>query len=466
MPEETQDPGSFRDPAGSIHIADGRVFRAVSPLAIENFRAVDASGLLGELVESGRLIDWRDVTDRGTWPVGTESAAAVLEHPRLPFVSYPYEWSFAGLRAAALLHLDIHLMALARDVTLSDASAYNVQFQGARPVFIDHLSFRPYREGEFWLAHRQFSEQFLVPLLFRSVLGIAHNAWYRGNVEGIPTGALAAVLPWHTRWRPRVAMHVTLPSTFQRRRFGAGNRALGGVTAGRRFSKNAMTEMLRGLHAWIGGLRPKDGASAWSGYTDDNVYSDDDAAAKRQTVADFIGAAGPGTVFDIGCNTGLFAETALGAGAAQVIGFETDPGALEVAFARARDKTLDFLPLHLDAANPSPAQGWRQTERKGLAERADPGGVLALALIHHLVIGRNIPLDQAIGWLISLAPAGVIEFVPKSDPMVRAMLSDRDDIFADYTFENFKNAVASRARVVGVEPVGATGRELVVFDRA
>ena len=114
---------------------------------------------------------------------GEAGAAAVhlLEHPRVPFISYPYEWSASLLRKAALHHLDTQLEALERGFTLSDATAYNVQFVGPKPVFIDHLSFRPYRDGEIWAGHRQFCMQFLNPLIIWSRLGIAPNPWYRGN---------------------------------------------------------------------------------------------------------------------------------------------------------------------------------------------------------------------------------------------------------------------------------------------
>ncbi|MCH8816049.1 MAG: class I SAM-dependent methyltransferase, partial [Chloroflexi bacterium] len=90
------------------------------------------------------------------------------------------------LRRAALHYLDLHLDLLERNFTLSDASAYNIQFRGTRPVFIDVLSIRPYREGEYWTGYRQFCEQFLNPLLLVAVSGIPYQAWFRGNIEGIP----------------------------------------------------------------------------------------------------------------------------------------------------------------------------------------------------------------------------------------------------------------------------------------
>src|SRR5690606_24922064 len=125
------------------------------------------------LVEKGRLVPTREV-DAGVLGALASDPSMVLQHERLPFISYPYEWSFPLLKAAAILHLTVQLDALEADFSLSDSTAYNVQFDGVRPVFIDVLSFRKYHDGEVWAGHRQFCEQFLNPLLLRSYFGIPH----------------------------------------------------------------------------------------------------------------------------------------------------------------------------------------------------------------------------------------------------------------------------------------------------
>ena len=183
------DPGSFRDPGGRVYLVDDRVFRSVNAPAMDDFNFVQDSGVIEDLQSRGWIVA-SEVVDPSV--VGQEIAGAelVLEHPRIPFVSYPYEWSFSALKAAALRHLDIQLAALDYGVTLSDATAYNIQFIGAQPVFIDRLSFVRYHDGEFWVAHKQFCEQFLNPLLLRALTGVPHNSWYRGAQEGIPTDHL------------------------------------------------------------------------------------------------------------------------------------------------------------------------------------------------------------------------------------------------------------------------------------
>ncbi len=457
--------GSFRDPAGRVYEHEGRILRTVTAAGATAFAAVRETGFLDRLVDDGRLVPFSVLSDPELATL-FPTAHYVLEHPRLPLISYPYEWSFRQLRAAALLHLDIALDALEAGLTLSDATAYNVQFDGHRPVFIDHLSFRPYTEGEFWAAHGQFCEQFLNPLLLRSELGITHNAWYRGALEGIGTDQIARLLPLRKRLSLRMAAHVFLPARYQKGTQRDALQAASGPSAGKGLPKRGYEGLLRQLRSWIAGMRPKDtDPSVWADYADANTYSDDEAAQKRAVVADFAARHRPGLMIDLGCNSGYFAEAALEGGAQSAVGFDFDTDALDKAYQRAVDKDLPLLPLFLDAANPSPGQGWAQAERDGFDSRAQADGVSALAFIHHLAIAKNTPLDQLVAWIVARAPRGLIEYVPKSDPTVQAMLRLREDIFDDYTEEAFKAALSRCATIVSATPVSASGRVIYEFER-
>jgi ribosomal protein L11 methylase PrmA len=464
---EVAEAGSFRDPSGRVYEIDGEILRSVAPCAAADYDFVSARGVLDSLSERGWLVGSTEVEKTR---IGAAGAAAhrVIRHPRLPFVSYPYEWSFPLLKAAALLHLDIQIEVLERDIALSDASAYNIQFNGVRPVFIDVLSFRQYRDGEFWTGHRQFCEQFLNPLLLRSLFGITHNAWFRGGLEGIGASDLARLLPWWRRWSWRILAHVVLPARFQRRAIEKDSdlEALGRIKR-RPLPEGGYLTLLLQLRRWIAKLSPCDtGRSVWGDYQEAHSYGSDEEQAKRRFVASFCEAVRPGLLWDLGCNTGEYSEVALSAGAGHVIGFDFDQQALERAYARAAHKNLPFLPLFQDSANPSPAQGWRSVERKGLSDRASADAVLALAFEHHLAIGRNVPLDGVLAWLVSLAPRGVIEFVQKGDPTVRRMLALREDVFHDYSEGHFVAALGQRARIIRSEVVSAAGRTLYWFDRS
>lgn len=463
------DPGSFRDPAGRIILAGGRVFRTVAPENWQTFVQLEASGLLERLVESGMLWPAAAPPD-GTVPPDVrdfvaDSGYRVMEHPALPFVSYPYEWPFALMKRAALLHLDLQLRLLDDGYTLIDGTAYNVQFSDTRPVFIDTLSIVPYAEGDPWLGYQQFCTQFLNPLLLMAKRGIGFHAWFRGALEGIGVPETARLLPLRSKLSWGVMTHVLLHAKLlsgidHSSRPDAKKKSIKGP------SKNGLIGMLRGLRRLVGGLTPKglDG-TRWNDYADNNSYASGEAEAKKRFIAEFTAKARPGMLWDFGCNTGAFSEVALAGGADRAIGFDFDLGALENAVGRADARKLPLLPLFLDATNPSPRQGWRQMERAGLSERANADALLALAFLHHLVIGKNVPLGEAVKWLVGFAPTGVVEFVPKSDPMVQGMLAQRKDIFGDYDIATFRHVLSGHGRIVTETPLSPDGRTLFIYER-
>ena len=457
------DPASFRDPGGHVFVAGDRVYRTVNAPAVEDFDFVEASGLIADLTSWGWLVA-SDRVDASVLGADAGDAVYVVEHPRLPFITYPYEWPFSTLKAAALLHLDIHLKALEYDVTLSDASAYNIQFIGAKPVFIDRLSFVRYREGQIWAGYKQFCEQFLNPLLLRAFFGITHNSWYRGALEGIPTDALRRMLPWRRKLSPKVFTHVVLQSALQSSAT-KGNVPLESKTlkaAG--LPRPALKNMLKRLRSWIESLMPADtGKTVWQDYAVDNSYTPEEAAAKKRFITDFCAASSPKMVWDFGCNAGDHLVAAFEGGAQYGVGFDFDQGALEACFARAAEQGLPIQTVFLDAANPTSGGGWNEKERHGLKERASADAVLALAFVHHLAIAKNIPLDRFLEWVIGFAPTGVIEFVPKADPMVKRLLALRQDIFDSYNEEAFLAGIERRAKIVKQTTVSASGRKLAWY---
>lgn len=453
--------GSFRDPGGRVFRAGETILRTVMATAAENFSRASQSGILRKLADQGKLVDFADVTDQAP-AFGLERAEVVLSHPRIPFISYPYEWSFSLHKAAALAHLDMQIDLLKDGFTLSDATAYNMQFDGVRPVFIDHLSIRPYEDGEIWAGHRQFCMQFLNPLLMWSVLDLQPNHWFRGTLEGIAPEDLAKLIPLKNRLNWTILTHVIAQAAMQ-------NRSVKTTTGSAKYRaaklpRSGFEGMLRGLRSAIAKLEVPSHKTVWGDYAHNTSYGSPEAQAKHQFVKEMVAATQPDLLYDIGCNSGDYSISALEAGAKKVIGFDFDQAALEIAYRRAKESNLDFLPLWLDAANPSPAQGWGQAERMGLSGRANPGALLALAFIHHIAIGRNVPLDMATDWILSFAPVGVIEFPHKSDPMVQSLLAQRDDIFPGYEKDIFAKLLGERARIVKQVDVLPT-RTLFWYDR-
>ena len=462
-----QVPGSFRDPAGYVFECDDKIFRTVNACFADNFDRVHASGILEQLAKRQSVLPATLIhSDREFLQATGPDTSYLLEIPKLPFISYPYEWTFSALKSAALLHLDIHLMALEQGMTLSDASAYNIQFHGSKPIFIDHLSFRPYKNGEVWAGHRQFCEQFLNPLLLQAYLGVAYNAWYRGTQEGIGVKELARLVKWRHMFRGNVFTHVVLQALFQnasqKNALEVKKETLSAVP----FSLTSFQRMLQKLQKWIDQLEPESkGKTVWQDYTKEHSYSSEETALKKEFVREFSRETRPRLLWDLGCNSGEFSAAALEAGAEYVVGFDADHGALEAAFSRAQTENLPYQAIYLDALNPTPNQGWMEHERGGLQSRAKADGVLALAFVHHLAIARNVPLEQVLDWIMGLAPKGVIEFVPKEDPMVQTLLRLREDIFPNYTEKNFRECISRHARIVKTQVVSKSGRLLIEYAK-
>jgi ribosomal protein L11 methylase PrmA len=453
---------SFRDPAGYVAHYDDRIFRVLKKDSFESFEKLKSSGLLNELVARKWLVPTRLSCE----PALRDLSPRVVEHEPLEFISYPYEWPFELLKRAAIFHLDLHLLALEFDFTLADASAYNIQFVGTRPIFIDLLSLVPYEEGMLWLGQRQFHEQFLNPLLLTSLLKIPFNAWYRGSMEGIPSEDLAHALRSRHKLSWRIWSEVLIPVWLQRS--GQSNPSKVTAAARKNLPRSALRFMLRNLRSWIAGLQNPFATktTGWNGYEVDNSYLPEEEQRKQAFVSDFVARLEPNALWDIGCNTGLYCETALRAGAKYAVGFDSDHGALDRAWQRAARDDLKFLPLQMDVCNPSPSQGWHQKERAGLNARNKPDALLALALEHHIAIGRNVPLPMFLDWVVDLADHGVVEFVPKHDPMIQRMLSVRKDVFDQYSQAEFESELLKRATVEKKAVVSSSGRILYAYAKS
>jgi hypothetical protein len=284
-------------------------------------------------------------------------------------------------------------------------------------------------------------------------------------MDGIAVQQLANALPLRSKLSLNVLKHVVLHSMLEKG--CAANRSASGAAGNVRLPAAAFRGLLSGLRDWVRALQPKDRRkSLWQDYASENSYSGDEARQKARFVSEFAAATRPAVLWDLGCNSGEYSKAALAGGAGLSVGFDFDAGALENAYRRAKAEKLNLLPLHLDATNPSPSQGWAQRERKGMRERGPADAILALALVHHLAIARNVPLEFVVDWLTGLAARGVVEFVQKEDPMVRELLSLREDIFPDYSELHFERALRARARIQKVVQVSAGGRKLYWFERS
>jgi len=451
--------GSFRDPSGFVFTSDGTLYRQVNRSFADEYDACVSSGLYEDLIARGLLVAHRDV---GIGFAAGPDAHTVIEPTPVPFISYPYEWSFGQLRDAALLTLDVQQRALDRGFVLRDASAYNVQHVDGRPLFIDTLSFGRYKDGDPWAAYKQFCEHFLVPLALMSARDVRFGRLQREWLDGIPLDLGSALLPRSSWLRPGMLLHVHLHARAMRRYESA---SVAEVTGGRRIGKQAMLRLVASLRDAVRGLDWQPAGTAWARYASDHDYSDQAMEAKRRLVREYVAAVAPRTVWDLGGNTGTFSRIAREA-AHLVVCFDADPAAVELNYREVRErKETGLLPLQMDLMNPSPGNGWAHEERLSLESRGPADLVMALALVHHLAIANNVPLRTLADWLARLGRSLLIEFVPKSDSQVERLLTNRADIFPDYTPEGFERAFDAAWTIEATQRIDDSQRTLYLMRR-
>lgn len=455
-----RDPGSYRDPAGFVYRRDGRLLRQVERTPAFDWPALRDSGLLARLAERGLLVGSREV---GLDLAAEPGAAAVLELDELGFISYPYEWPAGALRDAALLTLEVERCANEAGFTLRDASPYNVTLRGATPVFIDQLSFEPLVPGRPWAPYLQFAEGFLAPLALAVHREPAlASALLRARLDGIELPLAASLLPARTRLSLGLATHLHLHARAVARAGSSSGRGARATLAPR-----ARAHLLAHLRTTIEGLSPRAAGTVWADYEGNTSYTDPASAAKELAVARAVEDAGARVVWDLGANAGRYTRVALGEGAERVVALDVDPGAVERHYRRLRAGGEERVtPLVVDLANPGPALGWALAERRSLWERADAELVLALALVHHLAIGANVPLGEVAALFARLGEHLLVEWVPPDDPMVRRLLADRPDVFgARYTEEAFRSAFGARFETLRDEPLPESERRLLHLRR-
>jgi ribosomal protein L11 methylase PrmA len=451
--------GSFRDPSGFLFRSDGKLLRQINHSYAQEYETFVGSGLYQILADKGLIIPHQEVDLSSAL---TPDAYKVIQPEELGFISYPYEWSFSQLKTAARMTLRLQKLAMRKGMTLKDASAYNIQFHQGRPVLIDSLSFERYKEGTPWVAYRQFCQHFLAPLALMALVDIRLGQLLRTNIDGIPLDLASQLLPWRTRLNAGLSLHLHLHARSQRRYAGkdVSNRA-----ANLRMKPEALLMLIRGLARAIKGLTYKPEGTAWAEYTSMTHYSDQATEHKKQLVAEFLAVVKPKMVWDLGANVGVYSRVAAET-ADLVLAVDNDPAAVEMnARTMMQEKQDKILPLLIDLTNPSPSLGWASEERASLVDRAPADVVMALALIHHLAISNNVPLDNLAQFFARLSPTLILEFVPKRDSQTQMLLASRDDIFDDYTEEGFESAFGRYFNLIRKEAVKQTERTLYLMER-
>ena len=431
---------------------------------MSDWKALSATRFFPRFSGDGKIVrteivnsfDSPEVQPQGQW-------VGVLKHERIPFISYPYEWSFGMLKDAGLLQLELLLEALKEDLILKDSSAFNVQWRGSAPAFIDITSFEKLAPGEPWVGYRQFCQLFLYPLLLQAYKDVPFQLWLRGSLDGIESEHLVRLMSARDFLRPGVFTHVFMQARMQSS-LGNSQRDLKRDLRKAGFSKRLIVSNVKRIQKLIQGLKWEPVRSVWADYAVTNVYSEEERERKAAFVREVVHSRFWELTWDLGCNTGVFSRIAA-ENARYVVALDADQLAVERLFqALKAERIKTILPLLNNLADPSPNLGWRGLERKSLANRGKPELVLCLALIHHLVIGANIPLGEFVEWLAGLGADLVIEFITKEDAMVQTLLRNKEDNYSDYNKEYFEECLSKAFDLVRHERINS-GRRILYYAK-
>jgi hypothetical protein len=447
-------PSSYRDPSGHIFEKEGIIYRQINRSYSDDYSRLKNSGLLAKLIANRQLINHEEISSfEGAGPF----AWLVIKPERIQAISYPSEWSFDALKTAALLHLDIMELSISHNMILKDASPYNVQFVKGQPVFIDTLSFQKYNPDLPWIAYRQFCECFLYPLLLEHYRKFYVNQVYHGFPDGITAIETARLLPLKSRLSLGCWLHVFLPASIAKTKPKKGT----AIT----FSKKKMLNLLSHLQVLIHGLKSNDkSAAAWNTYYAETILSETYLENKKAIFTQLISGLRISDAIDIGSNDGYFSNL-LNHKGINVVAIDNDAPSVNRLFLQCKKESLNILPLVVDISSPTPATGFQNLERSSFLQRVNCELILALALVHHLVIGKNIPLEMLAAFFSSHTKWLLIEFVPKQDPKVAAMLATREDVFPDYHQQHFESTLALYFDLVNKEPVGSTSRIIYLYKK-
>ena len=452
---------SFRDPSGFLFKEDNIVMRQVNHVYKDNYDLLVGSGLYEALIEKKWLIEHEEVEEKDP-----HDHYKILLPEQIRYISYPYEWSFSQLKDAALLTINIQIEAMKYGMSLKDASAYNVQFHKGRPIFIDTLSFEKYETGKPWVAYRQFCQHFLGPLALIAYCDHRLLQLSSSFIDGIPLDLVSKLLPNHTWFKYSLLVHVHIHAKAQHKYEDVGRNE--GKRKQGSIGSNQLLAFLGSLKNATDKLTWKHAITEWGDYYQDTNYIDESMKDKEAKVTKFLIDHKPTdspTAADFGANTGRFSRLAVAQGYF-VLAHDIDDVAVDRNYREAIEKSEhNILPLIQDLSNPSPSIGWANNERMDFGARHDVDVGMALALIHHIAISNNVPLDLIAKFFSHLCKFLIIEFVPKSDSQVKRLLATREDLFPDYNEAGFERLFSEEFTILKTEKLIGSERTLYLMKK-
>ena len=446
---------SFRDRSGFLFYYENEIYRIINFSYKKQYEKFMNSELYQKLEEKNLIITHSEIENLDI----DCDYYKIIKPEKIPFISYPYEWSFSQLKDAALLTLRIQKAAMKYGMTLKDGSAFNIQFHNGHPIFIDTLSFEIYEEGQIWKPYKQFCQHFLAPLALISKKDVRLNLLSKTFIDGIPIDLAAKLLPKTTFGNFGLMAHIHAHAKSQKH-YEDKDAKIKQKT----LSKRSFEGLIESLKSSIEKMTWNEDNTEWGDYYSDTNYTEKSFEEKKQFISLAIDQVKPKLVWDMGANTGVFSRLASTKGI-NTISYDIDPLAVEKNYLlSSQNSEQNILPLILDLTNPSSGIGWNHNERMSIIQRGPADMVFALALVHHLAISNNVPLNKLAEFFSQISKFLIIEFVPKSDSQVKRLLLTRDDIFENYDEKNFEIEFSKFFKIINSKKILDSERTIYIME--
>lgn len=439
---------SFRDPDSSLSYDNSYYYRWISLYYEKHYNHFIDSGLKERLLQEGFILPFVEIID-DTPEAGVSSR--VLRTDVLPFVSYPYEWSFSQFKEAALLTLKINQLALEYGMILKDASMFNVQFIGCKSVFIDLTSFEVYEQDTPWNAYYQFCKHFYGPLFLAAKKNIILPKLLQYFIDGIPLKEIVSLCNWYDFLNSGAFLHLFLHSK--------GEGKIVKVSNHNKVAKKQLSNIFTHLESAITNLTIKQKQTVWDNYNQNNNYKIESQQHKVEIIKGFLNQIDGEKALDIGANDGLYSQLLADRGMYTLV-VDIDELAVDRAF---KMKHHLVHPLQMNLINPTPSIGWNNSERKSFWDRCHVDVIQALAIVHHLVITHDISFEEIAKKLAQHTHYLIIEFVSPDDSQAQILLQNKSHHVLDYTLINFEKSFANYFDLKNKQNIYKTGRVLYFY---
>jgi hypothetical protein len=436
------DHASFRDPAATV-FSDGKtVLRAIYPAYFPEYDLF-MDKVYPDLIERGLIIPH----------VEMERCAdhIVIKPDVIPFISYPYEWSFSRLKEAALVTLMVNQVALSHGMMLKDASAYNVQYYNGRMVFIDTTSFMFYSGDTPWPAYAQYLRHFICPMLWIKHYSATYGRLSEIYLDGLSVAMTAKMLPLSRRFSARHWSHIFSQSwadIIKDRKRKAP-----------KMPRIALDAFLMDLQKFTNQLHYKPVLDhGWLNYSEAGSYTPMSLNDKHRIINEMFRDVSGTTVLDLGANTGHYSRIAAGQGN-DVIAVDSDHDCI-----MEMDRDPRILGLVMDLCNPSPGIGWANQERAAFWDRIGKvDTILALALVHHLCIRNNVPLRLVAQKLAKHCNRLIIEWIPLEDKQAQRLLGTKN--IPEYHLALFLEEFSRHFNIHESIKINGSGRKIYRMEK-